>query len=149
MAAGIQENNERKQVMAIWTLGIADIHAGSNFALIPPHMARRPMKRGDALERWKGAEKKHPGHVDMQLAAVNQGIKESKKFWNQFESMLMKLPKIDYAFIVSDNIEGKQHKSEGIGLLSSAIKDQTFVASYILDHIYKYAKWKGYILLRL
>jgi hypothetical protein len=79
----------------------------------------------------------------MQLECVNAGIKESRKFWNQFESTLMKLPKITNCFIVSDNIEGKQPKNHGIELVSSSDREQTTIANCIIDTVYKYAKWKN------
>lgn len=108
---------------AIWHMGVADLHSGSNFALIPP----------DRLAT--GTKRKHKDWTDAKWALWLKARKNASKFWEQFMALKRQLPKIDYCYILSDNIEGHQGKGGSAALVSADVAEQRDIAVEILNRL--------------
>jgi hypothetical protein len=113
----------------IWTLGITDLHCGSDYALIPPGWRRPKLNksetetlgpiRSDNIMSWRDA---------------------SSSFWNAvMHDALKEIPKCSSCFILGDCIEGAQHKSGGSQLVTTDIGSQVDLAEEVLKPILKKA----------
>ena len=110
-----------------WYLGIADIHAGSSHGPIPPEYLAPEMRMSDKPAQW----------ADSVVDVFNEGRRAARDFWGELDTLAARLPKIDAAFVLSDNIEGRQAKSGGEGLIHNNSQSQVKIAVRILDHILK------------
>lgn len=120
--------------MAIITYGIADIHSGSNFALVPKHMLKRKLKWDDVPDIWKKGDE---GYARQRMEIYNMAIQESLSFYQEFRKILRKLPKADAVFILSDNIEGRQPKDKNPEIITLHTGEQADIAVCVLGEILK------------
>lgn len=121
--------------MSIYTLGVADMHAGSNFGLIPPHLRKTKMRKKDIPKHWLAQDEKTHGYSQLMFDRTNSAIETSALFWDEFQRKIKQLPKIDYAFFLSDNVEGKAKRSGTPELIASSDYTQLDIAQSIAGDI--------------
>lgn len=118
---------------AIWHLGIADVHAGSNYALIPPE------QRSTLVTAKQGKPPKDEKLIGSFNARIQQHNTVAEAFWQAFQAICRDLPKCRYAYIVSDNIEGRQAKSGGAALVTTDTFSQCGMAINIINTVLRSA----------
>jgi hypothetical protein len=111
-----------------WFLGIADVHVGSVFALVPG--GGRP-----ATDPMKDEQGKVTKLEQFRYDAHRYISELQSLYWIEFKKLLKRMPKMDYCFILGDCIEGKQHKSGGAHLITSDISEQIDMSVSVIDTI--------------
>jgi len=111
--------------MSIWTLAIADNHAGSPYGLSKPCYLHRPFKKEGVYKDWTATK----------LYLHNRLRQQGMDFANAIKKAIKDLPKIDYCYIVSDTVEGSKDKEGGAELLTTDMSKQEDMAVDVLDDI--------------
>lgn len=111
-----------------WFLGIADVHVGSVFGLVPGGGRKLPPPAKDENgEITKLEQMRHDVHTYLnELQTL---------YWHEIKNLLKRMPKMDYCFILGDCIEGKQYKSGGAHLITPDISEQIDMSVSVIDTI--------------
>ncbi|MBU2051234.1 MAG: hypothetical protein KKH61_19990 [Gammaproteobacteria bacterium] len=111
----------------IWHLAISDLHAGSNFALIPPDTLARPKRITPEMSDFQ--RKMYGTQNAARLVAA--------QFYNDVMELLKVMPKCSYAWIGGDCVEG--NRGHDGGLVDANTKSQEMMAVELLVEILKAA----------
>ena len=114
--------------MPNYYLGIADLHEGSEFALVPPPEQRRLI----------GMDRDRPAY-NLRRKMVNRLRKQQADHWAAFVQLLKQIPKCKAVFILGDLGEGTQKKTGGAQLITPNVDDQKDMTLRILRMILKSA----------
>ena len=116
--------------MAIYHLVVSDLHSGSAFALIPPHVLQRPYS--NKPKNW----------TERKFEAFNAARETSSQLWHSYMSIVRKLPPVNYIYVLGDTVEGGRCSE----LIMQNTDSQTDVSIATLMPIVKRcprAKWYG------